>query len=185
MLNEVFSQNFNSAIPPLNQADSRQFIVNPSTTTSEAILCTEEVMGILLAIDTSKASGPDGISGIMLKSTALSIAPSVTKLLNLLISNGSIPHKWKISSVVPIPKSSASTDNPSNYTPICLLPVISKLLERHIYSVVLEHLIEREILTENQWRFTPGKSTVTALLSSFHNIFELLESGTDVSLVFF
>ena len=72
--------------------------------------------------------------------------PSVTKLFNLSISTGIIPHKWKISSMVLIPKFYVSTNNSSNYRPISLLSVISKLQERHISSVVLEHLIEREIL---------------------------------------
>ena len=39
----------------------------------------------LLQLDTSKSNGPDGISWKMLKYTAACIAPSVTKLLNLLI----------------------------------------------------------------------------------------------------
>ncbi len=77
LLNEVLSQNFNSAIPPLSDADSQHFMVNPLTVSPEDILCSEEeVLGLLLAIDTSKASGPDGISGKMLKNTALSISPT-------------------------------------------------------------------------------------------------------------
>ena len=91
----------------------------------------------------------------------------------------------KCVSVVPIPKTATSTDNPSNYRPISLLPVISKLLEKHIYSIVFEHLAERKLLSVDQWGFCPGKSTVTALTSTFHNIFQLLEAGFDVSLVFF
>jgi len=86
-------------------------------------------------------AGHDGISGKMLKNTAISIAPSVTKLFNQSISTGKIPHKWKLSSIVPIPKSSVKTNNSYNYRPISLLPVISKLLERHIHNVVLPHLM--------------------------------------------
>ena len=92
---------------------------------------------------------------------------------------------WKVSSVVPIPKTTTSTDNPSNYRPISLLPVVSKLLENHIYSIVFDHLAERKLLSVDQWGFCPGKSTVTALTSTFHNVFQLLEAGFDVSLVFF
>ena len=90
-----------------------------------------------------------------------------------------------MSSVVSIPKSTANTENPCNYRPISLLSIVSKLLEKHVYSVVLEHFTEREMLTKDQWVFTPGKSTVTALVSSFYEILQLLESGADVSFVFF
>ena len=40
-----------------------------------------ETLDILKSLDTSKASGPDGISSRMLKETAISIAPSFTRLL--------------------------------------------------------------------------------------------------------
>ena len=63
---------------------------------------------------------------------------------------------WKVSSVVPIPKTATSTDNPSNYRPISLLPVVSKLLEKYIYSIVFEHLAERKLLSVDQWGFCPG-----------------------------
>ena len=72
-LNDVFSHNFNSAISPLNEACAQNFMVDHSTMPSETILCTEEeVLHLLIASDTSKASGPDGVSGNMLKNTAMS-----------------------------------------------------------------------------------------------------------------
>ena len=186
VLNEVLSQNFNSTVPPLTEADSQTFSVNSSAELPENIFCSEdEVLGLLLAIDTSKASGPDGISGTMLKNTAHTISPLVTRLFNLSIKTGKVPHQWKISSVVPIPKASPNTDNPRNYRPISLLPVISKLLERHIHSVVYNHLTENNLLAKDQWGFTAGKSTVTALTSTFHEILQMLESGADIALVFF
>ena len=113
----------------------------------------------------------------MFKSTALSFALSVTKLLKSVNSSstGNIPHKWELSSVIPIPsKSSVNTDNPSNNRPI-----ISKLQERHIYNVVLKHLTERETLAGAQW----GVYSRKICYGSFLNI--PWQSGSDVSLVFF
>ena len=75
------------------------------------------------SLDVNKASGPDGISVRMLKSTARSIAPSLTKLFNISIRLGRFPESWKTSAVVPIPKSSNHKDA-SNYRPISLLPVL-------------------------------------------------------------
>ena len=186
MLSEVFSKNFNSDLPPLSESDCQQFTVDPSSPTPESILCTQQfVSNLLNGLDTSKASGPDGISGYMLKGTAQSIASSLTMLFNMSIRSGRVPKMWKVSSVVPIPKTATSTDNPSNYRRISLLPVVSKLLEKHIYSIVFEHLAERKLLSVDQWGFCPGKYTVTALTSTFHNVFQLLEAGFDVSLDFF
>ena len=75
---------------------------------------------LLLNLDDSKASGPDGISATMLKHTATSIAPSVTALFNLSIQTGQVPAEWNKSQVIPIAKSSEQA-SPSNYRPISLL----------------------------------------------------------------
>ena len=139
----VSSNCFNTSLPLLNTSDLHANIA-PSETTPESIeslLCTEEeVLHLLEMIDVSKSSGSDGISDHnMLKETATSIAAPVTKLFNLSISTGIFPDKWKLSSVVPIPKS-VDKGNLGNYRPISLLPVLSKLLERHIFSLLFKHL---------------------------------------------
>ena len=69
-----------------------------------------------------------------------------------------------------IPKSQTNTDDPCNYRPISLLPVVSKLLERHMYSLVFAHLADRDLISGAQWGFTPGKSTITSLLSTFNDM---------------
>ena len=100
----------------------------------------DEVYEMIISLDTSKAKGSDGISGRMLKGTAHSITPVLTHLFNMSIESGIFPDKWKLSSVVPIPKGSDHS-NPSNYRPISLLSVISKMLERHVYCLITEHAL--------------------------------------------
>ena len=51
--------------------------------------------------------------------------------------------------------------------------------------MVYNHLTENNLLAKDQWGFTAGKSTVTALISTFHEILHMLESGADIALVFF
>ena len=119
----------------------------------ENILCTEEeIIHLLQNIDVSKSSGPDRISGRMLKGTAHSIAPSITKIFNMSITLGCFPQTWKLSNVVPIPKSADNT-SPTNYRPISLLSVLSKLLERHMYSQITSHLETHHPLSTSQWGF--------------------------------
>ena len=79
------------------------------------LLCTEdEVYDMIISLDTSKANGSNGIFGRILKDMAHSITPILTRLFNMSIESGIFPDKWKLSSVVPIPKGSDHS-NLSNY----------------------------------------------------------------------
>ena len=187
MLNTFFSECFNTVLPPLSERDrTSQHLRQPPDECPDELLCTEsEILKFLKAINISKASGPDNISGRMLKSTATSIAPpSITKIFNQSITTGTFPHAWKQSNVVPIPKST-NKGSPTNYRPMSLLPVLSKLLERHICSLVTSHLEECQPISQSQWGFQPGKSTVTALLETTHDWFQLMESGKEIGAIFF
>ena len=53
----------------------------------------------------TKASGPDGITVILLKDAAPVIAKPITYLVNLTISTGLIPAEWRDAGVTPIFKS--------------------------------------------------------------------------------
>lgn len=90
---------------------------------------------------------------------------------------------WKKSVIVSIPKSSdAST--PANYRRISLLPLLSKLLERHIYELILHYLQVNDVLAALQWSFLAGRSTVTALIKCTDDRLKCLEDG-NVCAVFF
>ena len=181
MLNTFFADCFNIKLPPL----SASRMDNSSHECPESLLCTEqEVLMMLKAIDTSKASGPDKISGRMLKETAESIATPIAMIFNMSIQTGVFPHSWKLSSIVPIPKSSENA-SPTNYRPISLLSVLSKLLEKYIHGLIMDHLQSEHPLSGNQWGFQAGKSTISALLGTCHSWLEILEKGEEVEAVFF
>ena len=128
----------------------------------------------------SKASGPDQFFDRMSKFTAASIAAPVTKLYNQSISSGCFPVTWKRLNIVPIPKSGDKA-SPENYRPVSIL---SKLLERHIANLLLQHLMATQPISDSQWSFQMGKSIVTALLETTHNWFEMLGRGKEVGAVF-
>ena len=184
LLNECFSACFNRDIPPLSPADDDHYTVHFSPCPDELLCTADEVLFLIMSLDPSKANGPDGISAQMLKGTAHSIAPSLTKLFNISISQGRFPECWKTSSVVPIPKSTNRSEA-TDYRPISLLPVVSKMLEQHFHQYITKHLNEHHPLSNKQWGFQSGKSTVTALLSVTHDWFQILEAGQEVCSIFF
>ena len=115
----------------------------------------------------------------MLKSTVYSIAPQITKLFNKSIMSGKLPSSWKLSSVVPVPKGNDNT-NVANYRPISLLPIVSKLLERHMYWVIAKHFELHSPISIYQWGFQPRKSTTAALLNVYNDWSAALDRGKEV-----
>ena len=86
--------------------------------------------------------------------TASAIAPSPTKLFNVPIATGCFRADWKCARITPIFKS-ADPSLPKNYHPISILPIISKLLELHVHSLILtfKHLLQNHPISSFQWGF--------------------------------
>ena len=179
MLNEFFSCCFN----PATSSNSI-----PEITTSDnldAIDCTPgEVVKYLKNIKCHSAPGHDGITAWMLSTFAEEIGPSLSTIFNLSISSGRLPSEWKLSNIVPIPKGSARNDVRS-YRPISLLPLTSKVLERHLHNILLDHLSSKGLLSDNQFGFRKGNSTVIPLLLATHQWHKALDKRQDVACVFF
>ena len=127
---------FNANSPPLPNIPPN---LQPSDYPAE-LLCDEaEVYDLILSLDPTKSTGPDGISVKMLKGIIDAIVPSLTRLFNLSLSTGTFPNSWKLARIVPVPKSGDSAD-PTNYRPISILSIVSKLLERHVHQLIFRYL---------------------------------------------
>ena len=131
ILNNQFFSNFNHTVPSLTSRDICNIGLLDLSNFPEEFLCTgEQVSNFIHSLDSTKATGADGISTRMLKATATCISKSLSDLFNKSLITGTLPTAWKFARVVPIPKSGSSKDS-ANYRPISILTVISKLLEKH------------------------------------------------------
>ena len=181
MLNEFFASCFNPAFVPPSYSHPKA-LDNISPDSYDMV--SNEVANLLKKTKLHSASGPDGISTWMLRTFADSVSPSITSLFNLSIHCGKLPAEWKLSHIVLIPKESSKQDV-RFYRPISLLPTISKCLERHIYQLLLEHLSSNQLLSDAQFGFRSGRSTVMPLLLATHQWHTTLESHKQVACVFF
>ena len=94
------------------------------------VLCEDEVYKVLLNLNPSNTPGPGGLpTTIVLKSCARELKPSLCALFNLSLAEGKLPTEWKDALVVPVHKKGKKEDV-TNYRPIPLLCVVSKVLER-------------------------------------------------------
>ncbi len=122
--------------PPLSPASSLGDGVHLSS-----VSCTP--MDVLKGISVMRqdvASGPDGISSRMLRGCAGSICSFLSSLFNVSLSSGMVPVEWKLSNITPVFKNGDSSVA-SNYRPISLLSLPSKLLERLIHVRLMSNMI--------------------------------------------
>ena len=86
------------------------------------------VLQQLASLKANKAIGLEKNSARLFKSSANTITPSITKLLNLSINirSDKFPNLWKCSKIAALFKSGDRT-HASNYRPISILPTISKI----------------------------------------------------------
>ena len=85
-----------------------------------------------LQINPNKSPGPDCLDPSVVKQTAKPLAPTLSYIFNIAMESGRVPDQPKIAKVLPIFK---ADDNRkfSNYRPISILPIFSKILERVVY----------------------------------------------------
>ena len=62
-----------------------------------------------------------------------------------------------------------------------LLPIISKILERYIFEKLCTFLY----ISDNQWGFQAGKSSIGAVLSAVHDWQYHLDRGDEAQAIFF
>ena len=137
----------------------------------------------LKSLKASKATGLDKINIKLLKDASEIIAPSITKLINRSIQNHTFPSSWKCSKVFPLYKS-RDRANATNYRPISVLPALSKLMEKAVYTQLYDYLTEHNILNDNQFGFRRKCSTTTALSSFADEILASMEKGEVCGAVF-
>ena len=122
-------------------------------------MCIEE-HGITL--DMSKANSPDGISSTVLKKCAPELAPVLAKLFQISFDTRTVPSEWKTAHVIAVHKKGSKHD-PSNYRPISLVPIISKVIEHIICDQIRGHLSKHHLLCDTQYGFREKRSTVDML----------------------
>jgi hypothetical protein len=143
----------------------------------------DDVLQILRGLNTSKATGPDGISAKMLREAAPAITPSLTRLINMSLRLCRVPTLWKRANVVALHKK-LDRSSVSNYRPISLLSCTSKVMETCIFKYVFNYIRDNSLLTKLQSGFMPNDSTVNQLVHIYHMFTEALDKKKDVRVVF-
>ena len=131
---------------------------------------------VLQIIKNIRAAGIDKISARFLRIAAPIVAQSIAKIINISFSTGKFPARWKTAYVTPLFKQGVASD-PSNYRPISVLPVVSKVIERHMHNSLYCFLMENNLIYSRQSGFRKMHSTETALINLIDELLFSLDNN--------
>ena len=133
----------------------------------------EEISKIIRGFE-NKSTADTSVT--VLKSVNSQIAHIISQLINQSLTEGIFPTELKCAKVIPIHKSGPRTE-PSNYRPISLLPLFSKIYERIMYTKLCSHLNENNVLNSTQFGFRSGHSCEHAILTAQNEILRTLDKS--------
>ena len=93
----------------------------------------------------------------------------ICHLFRTSLSCSTIPQDWRTHCVIPIYKSGDKI-SVSNYRPISLLCILSKVMERLVYNNIIDHV--QKLSTKCLFGFLPKRSTLQQLLVFAKNVLE-------------
>ena len=142
----------------------------------------EEIKGVIHSLNNS-SSGWDEIPTFLVKICVDSFIEPLTYLVNYSISEGIFPSELKLARVVPIFKSG----DPSlitNYRPISVLSIFSKVFEKVMYNHIISFMNKNDVLYDQQFGFRQKHSTQQAIIMLVDKITRSLDAGDIVISVF-
>jgi hypothetical protein len=130
----------------------------------------------LCNLKVSKSTGLDGIPARFLKDAAHIIKMPITFIINMSISEGSVPCELKSAKVKPLYKKNNRL-HAENYRPISILSIVSKILEKAVYQQLEKHLTSNNLFYELQSGFRGAFSTDTCLIHLTDHIKSKIANG--------
>ena len=134
-----------------------------------------EIKQIVTKLPSKNSSGHDNISNILLKEIIDSISHVLCTIFNKSLEHGEFPSIMKLAKVVPLYKGKEHFLE-TNYRPILLLTMVSKVLEKIVYQRVHTFLQNTGQLYENQYGFRASHSCEHAIGQVINGIVKGLEN---------
>lgn len=135
-----------------------------------------DVYKAIQSIRADCSTGYDNIPAKYLKLCIEDITSPICHIINASIKQNLFPNQWKISRISPIPKIKSPKD-PSDFRPISILPILSKVYERLIMKQMINFLESEQLLSQYQSGFRKGHCTTTTCIKIRDDILRAMSRG--------
>ena len=143
----------------------------------------ETVIKIIKSLRNDCSTGYDNIPVSFIKPVAEYIASPLTFIINNCIKTNTFPKQWKIAHISPIPKVKVPITT-SDYRPISILPVLSKIFEKVVLHQVNSFIEDRIIYHQYQSGYHKKHSTLTVLIKMRNDINRAMK-GSEITISVF
>ena len=133
-----------------------------------------EIVNIVHMLKFNSSKGNDDITPSIIKDIICEIALPLTHIFNIFLQHDQFQDKLKLQELYPFINVTIKIIN--NYRPISIRPYFSKILERLMYSRLLNYLTVNKILCDKQYGFREGHSTDMTLLHMINDFTEGLHN---------
>ncbi len=175
---------FIDSVSSLITSDTNTPVNNLCTSTNEShppafdfqTIAEAEVTKAIEHLNPTAGAGADGISARMLKLAPSTISSVLTSIINRSLTTASFPTLWKMGIVTPVHKRGCKF-NISNYRPITILPILSRVFERILSRQISSFLEDENLLSPQQHGFRQLRSCQSALISLTNRLFANRSAG--------
>ena len=142
------------------------------------------VFKLLNQLNQKKASGPDEIPTVFLKTCSAELTSMLTFIIQQSLDVGTVPSYWRKALVIPVFKKGGN-DKPENYRPVSLTSICCKLTEHIIVSQTMRHLDQHHLLVDTQHGFRRRRSCETQLIITTHDLAAMLNRRSQADVAVF
>ena len=133
----------------------------------------KETEAAIQLLHKDKAPGPDNIHGELLQEGSQALTRAINTLFNKSWIKKKVPQDWKLAKVKFLRKpGKPSYHNAGSYSPISLLSILGKCLERIVFTRLYSFVEHHRILDPEQEGFRRFHGTSMALLRLVQNIIQ-------------
>ncbi|GBM62344.1 Putative protein in type-1 retrotransposable element R1DM [Araneus ventricosus] len=167
----------------LKQTQTRVLVNGYNTQIKDKNFSKQEIREVIGSMAKRKAPGLDNISVQMMEIMHKKNPVILTGIFNKCLELGIFPTEWKKARLVLLGKPGKDPELANSYRPICLLSVISKILDKLITQRIIYLLKSKGMLKSNQHGFSTGKSCETANFELKQSIQRAMKNKNKVCLL--
>jgi len=134
-----------------------------------------EILNIIKKLKVNSSPGPDQFQTKLIQKCASNLIKPLTHISNSMITSGCFPDNTKVAKVIPVFKE-GDKFLCSNYRPISVLSVFSKIFENLMLSRILTFLKSQSLISEKQFGFCEKSSTQAATINLLSTLQKRIDS---------